>query len=70
MQNQPIFTMYFNHGAFVTWQEADCDEAVTRHGIVECERTDKKGWFYVRNEHGDLEQLHWTELTLANRKNM
>lgn len=65
---QSLTTMYFNRGAFVSWQDVCGDEAITRHGIIECEMTNRPGWYYVRNEHGDLEIIHWAELALARRK--
>lgn len=66
-----IVTLYFNRGAYVMWEDVTdhgLGHVVTRHGIIECERTDRPGWYYVRNEHGDLELLNWTELRLAARK--
>lgn len=66
-----IVTMYFNRGTYVTWQDVTdhgLGQVVTRHGIIECELTTSPGWYYVRNEHGDLEKLQWVELRLAEAK--
>jgi|GEM_PF-6420974 len=57
-----IVTLYFNRGAFVTWGFPQ------RHGIVECESSQKPGWYYVRNEHGDLDLIHWADLHVAVQK--
>lgn len=67
MSNPKIMTMYFNRGAYVCWGEELT--LTTRFGIIECERSDRPGWYYVRNEHGDLDQVYWTDLSLAKKLN-
>jgi hypothetical protein len=67
-----LIEVKYNRGAFVTWGDGRRDEkgqmeAITRHGIIECPMTHKPEWYYVRNEHGDLDCVHWAELTLADR---
>ena len=73
-QRTDFLTMYFNRGAFVTWSailpagKANMDGLATyasRYGIIECELTTRPGWYYVRNEHGDLDVVQWSELRLA-----
>lgn len=59
--NSPLIALFFNRGAFVTWGYPQ------RWGIVECESTIEPGWYYVRNEHGDLDKIHWAHLTLARK---
>lgn len=62
-QQQEFTTLYFNHGASVMWAEG----TYVRFGEIECEHGQRPGHYYVRNEHGDLETIHFGMLQLSRR---
>lgn len=63
-----IAETYFHRGAFVKWLDPDDKEGIRlRFGLVECERSDSPGHFYVRAEDGMLYDVLWSDLKLASR---
>lgn len=66
-----FLTLYFNRGSFVTWAFQETGEGQThvgqRFGIIECERSDRPGFYYVRDETGKLHSIKWDSLQLADR---
>lgn len=68
MQNDLLNT-HFYRGAFVRWIKFDDPEGIYAiFGIIECERTDSPGWYYVRAENGFLYTFYWQDLKLAAAK--